>query len=351
MTLSETQLLSSLEDQLRRRLPSSWRLDVKREPKTPRSRPDALFRLRSPDGRETQLIVEANASVEPRNVINMVTQLRRFTDATLLVVAPFLSARAREELVAAGASYADSTGNMRLVLDDPALFIEAAGASSNPFPARRAFPLRSLKGPAAARVVRGLCDFAPPYGIRQLATGVGASPASVSRVVDLLDREALLTRRPRGEVSTVDWPGVIRRWVQDYSFTESNRAETFLEPRGLDALQRKLAKSRETYAVTGSLPAALVAPVASPRLAAVYVGDTTRAAERLGLRATEAGANVLLVEPFDPVVFDRTWNRNGVSYCALSQVTADLFSGPGRGPAEATELIRWMEANEDAWRT
>ncbi len=349
--ISETQLISTLENQLRRRLPSSWRLDIKREPKTPRGRPDALLRLRSPDGRETQLIVEAKASVEPRNVINMVTQLRRWPDAKPLVVAPFLSARTREELVDAGASYADSTGNMRLVLDEPALFIETAGAGSNPFPAQRAFPIRTLKGPSAARVVRALCDFVPPYGIRQLAARVGASPASVSRVADLLDREALLTRGPRGAISAVDWPGVIRRWVQDYSFTESNRAETFLEPRGLDALQRKLAKSRETCAVTGSLPAAAVAPVASPRLAAVYVEDTTRAAERLGLRATEAGANVLLVEPFDPVVFDRAWNRDGVSYCALSQVAADLLSSPGRGPAEATELIRWMEANEDAWRS
>jgi len=351
MTISETQLITSLEDQLRRRLPSTWRFDVKREPKTPRNRPDALLRLRSPDDRETQLIVEAKASVEPRAVGSMVAQLRRSPGAKLVVVAPFLSARAREELAAAGAGYADSTGNMRLVLDDPALFIETAGANSNPFPAQRAFPIRSLKGPAAARVVRALCDFAPPYGIRQLATRVGASPASVSRVVALLDREALLTRGPRGETTTVDWPAVIRRWAQDYSFTESNRAETFLEPRGLDALQRKLATYRGTYAVTGSLPAAAVAPVASPRLAAVYVEETTRAAERLGLRATEAGANVLLVEPFDPVVFDRPWNRDGVSYCALSQVAADLLSSPGRGPAEATELIRWMEANEDAWRS
>jgi len=297
------------------------------------------------------LVVEVKASVEPRNVTDIVTQLRRWPDAKPFVIAPFLSPRAREELTDAGVSYADSTGNMRLVLDEPALFIETVGANSNPFPAQRAFPLRTLKGPSAARVVRALCDFAPPYGVRQLAARAGSSPASVSRVVALLDRDALLTRGPRGEVSTVDWPGVIRRWAQDYSFTESNRAETFLEPRGLDSLQRKLAKSRDTYAVTGSLPAAAVAPVASPRLAAVYVEDTTRTAERLGVRAAEAGANVLLAEPFDSVVFDRLWVRDDVSYCALSQVAADLLSSPGRGPAEATELMRWMEANEDVWRS
>lgn len=351
MAISETQLISSLEDQLRRRLPPSWTIDVKREPKTPRGRPDALLRLRGPDGRETQLVVEAKANVEPRNVSDMVAQLRRWPDAKPFVFAQFLSPRAREELTESGVGYADSTGNMRLVVDQPALFIETDGANSNPFPAHRAFPIRTLKGPSAARVVRALCDFAPPYGIRQLAARAGTSPASVSRVVDLLDRDALLTRGPRGEVSTVDWSGVIRRWAQDYSFTESNRTEMFLEPRGLDSLQRKLEKSRDTYAVTGSMPAAAVAPAVSPRLAAVYVEDTPRAAERLGLRPAEAGANVLLVEPFDPVVFDRTWSRDGLVYCALSQVAADLLSSPGRGPAEGTELIRWMEANEDAWRS
>jgi len=199
--------------------------------------------------------------------------------------------------------------------------------------------------------MRAVCDFRPPYGIRELAARAGASPASVSRVVDLLDREALLTRGKRGEVSALDWPGAIRRWVQDYSLTESNRTETFLEPRGLGVLQRKLAKFGETYAVTGSLPASAVAPVAAPRLASVYVEDMTQAAEELGLRQADAGANVLLVEPFDPVVFDRRWVRDDVAYCALSQVAADLLTSPGRGPAEATGLTSWMEANEDAWRS
>ena len=36
---------------------------------------------------------------------------------------------------------------------------------------------------------------------------------------------------------------------------------------------------------------------------------------------------------------------------ALSQAAVDLLTGPGRGPAEADELIRWMREHEDAWRS
>ena len=118
----------------------------------------------------------------------------------------------------------------------------------------------------------------------------------------------------------------------------------------MDTLLRKLQRVSWTYAVTGSLAAVQVAPVAPSRLAVLYVQDSEVAADNLGLRRAESGANVLLVEPFDGVVFERTTNRDGVIYAALSQVAADLLTSPGRGPQEAQELLRWMEKNEDDWR-
>jgi hypothetical protein len=265
-----------------------------------------------------------------------------------MVIAPFLSPRAREELVAAGAGYADATGNLRVALERPALFLETSGAASNPWPEER--PLRSLKGPTAARVVRAFCDLRPPYGIRELAERAGASPASVSRVAELVDREALLTRELRGPITWVDWQRLIRRWTNDYSFIESNRITAFLEPRGLQALTDRLANSRLSYAVTGSLPASKVAPVAPARLAAIYVDDIAEMAGVFELRQAETGANVLLAEPLDSVAFERTWDADGITFAAPSQVAADLLTSPGRGPAEAEEFLRWMEQNEDSWR-
>ena len=59
---------------------------------------------------------------------------------------------------------------------------------------------------------------------------------------------------------------------------------------------------------------------------------------------------MLIGQPFDPVVFDRTERDNGITYARVTQVAADLMTGPGRGPAEAEGLIEWMGFNEEAWR-
>ncbi|MFA5785445.1 MAG: hypothetical protein WDA71_00425 [Actinomycetota bacterium] len=292
--------------------------------------------------------MEVKSKLDPKDVTGVLERVRRSGSQPALILAPYLGPRTRELLAQARASYADSTGNLRLDLEHPLVFIETTGAASNPWPEERS--LRSLKGPAAGRIVRALCDFEPPYGIRELAGRAGVSAPSVARVVDLLDREAIIQRELRGPVTAVDWAALLRRWVQDFSFTGSNVTRTFLEPRGLEAMMAKLGKSRLKYSVTGSLAADAVS-VAPARLGAVYVRSIREATGRLGLRAAETGGNVVLAEPFDTVVFERTREHNGITYAAYSQVVADLLTSPGRGPAEADELIRWMERNERAWRS
>jgi hypothetical protein len=95
-------------------------------------------------------------------------------------------------------------------------------------------------------------------------------------------------------------------------------------------IEQKLSTAKLSYAVTGASAAQRFAPVAPARQVAVYVDDIGGAAERLRLRPADAGANVVLAEPFDPV--------------------ADLLTGPGREPSEGAELLSWMRANEEAWR-
>lgn len=346
-TTSETKLLSGAIQLLRDRLPPTWQ--VEREPAThgPR-RPDALLVLTTPGGKEIHLAVGAKRRVEPRDVDRIVDALQRSAPVAPFVVAPFLSPGATARLIERGAGYADSTGNLRLAVDDPLVFIETSGAERDPAPPER--PLRSLKGRGAGRCVRALCDFIPPYGVRDLAKTARLSPATLSRVIDLLGRELLVERGPRGDVQDVDVPGVIRRWAKDYSFQHSNSVETFLEPRGVEALRDKLRSAKLAYAATGSLVAAAVAPVAAPRLLQLYVRDLGAASEALSLRPVQDGANVMLAEPFDPVAFERTSLRDGLASAALSQVAADLLTGPGRSPNEGEALLEWMETTPGAWR-
>lgn len=82
-------------------------------------------------------------------------------------------------------------------------------------------PLRSLKGGTAGRVVRALRDFDPPYGVRELAEKASTPLGSVARVVELLDRDALVERNEAGRIERVRRPELVRRWTQDYSPTRS----------------------------------------------------------------------------------------------------------------------------------
>jgi hypothetical protein len=137
---------------------------------------------------------------------------------------------------------------------------------------------------------------------------------------------------------------MLRRWAEDYSVLKSNDARSFLDPPGLDNFVQRLGESRFRYAVTGSLAAARIAPVAPSRLAIVYVDDPERAAASLNLRPTDAGANVMLFGPFDSVVFDRTWKDDSTTFVTPSQVAVDLLTSPGRAPAEAEAeaILEWL---------
>lgn len=332
------------------RLPPEWKIDYRTARAGGDRGLDGTMRITAPDGRSAELVVELRRRVEPRDVARLSTAVREQGGGRAgLLWADFLGQRARELLQGEGISYADATGNLRVVLPSPAVFVETQGADRDPD--RQPQPLRSLKGRAAGRCVRALCEFRPPYGIRDLAARSSSALGTLARVVALLEREAVVTRDEDGRVTGVKVADLIRRWSQDYDLPRSNHLTSFVAPRGLDHLQDRLRSLRGRWCLTGSLAASRVAVVAPPRLAVVFAEDVPRVAQAAGLRATDEGANVLLGEPYDPVVFDRTWERDGLVFAALPQVAVDLLTSPGRGPAEAAELLSWMETHERDWRT
>ena len=361
---SETLLLGEVAAELRRRLPPDWSLerlgqDLSVGPSG--SRVDAALALTDPRGETATIVVEAKGQpLEARAVNSLLYQSQRLLDDSIevsgpegsrcfMVISPFLGPSAKERLADAGISYADATGNMRFITSRPAAFIETEGAVRNPW--RENVQLRSLQGRRSARVVRAFLDYRPPYGTRELATLSGNAPASISRVTELLERDAIIERAgPRGAIVSVDWKRLLHRWAVDYDFSAANRMISCLEPRGLPRLFDKLRESEFRYAVTGSFAGNRYAPLAEPRLATVYVADLGDAMNRLGLRPADTGGNVLIGQPFDPVVFERTERDDGITYARVTQVAVDLMTGPGRGPAEAEGLIEWMEVNEEAWR-
>jgi hypothetical protein len=336
-------LVSGAVALLSARLPPGWSAKG-----STTSEGDVALRVRAP-GSATEVLVVARRRVEPKDVGFLASEFTPAPNRPVLVAAPFLSPRTRELLKGRGFGYTDLTGNIRLTLSDPALFMEAPGADENPSPPAR--ERRSLKGAKAGRLVRALCDFRPPVGLRELAKRAGVDAGYASRIVELLVREALLTRDPRGPIRTIDWPALLRRWSNEYSPFQRDRVSWFLAARGVNSLIERLRTVRTRYVVSGSWAAAQYAPVVPPRLVLCYAESARDLATELDLRPTESGANVALAVPFDSVVFERTVDKKGVSTVALTQVAADLLTSPGRGPNEAEALIEWMRGNEDAWRS
>ena len=183
--ISETALIETTVSEIGARLPRGWILRIRERNaavgslKRQSLRIDAILELRDPYGVSSEIIVEVKTNpAESWQLGRLEFVLKEARNArheklgeigvrpVLMLVSAYLSPLARERLTKAGISYADSTGNISLTIDRPAVYIETQGAEKNPFRVDR--PLRSLKGGRAGRVVRGLLDYQTPFGTREL---------------------------------------------------------------------------------------------------------------------------------------------------------------------------------------
>jgi len=357
---AEGEVLRRAVQLLQERLPEGWTIEPRyqvapssRNGKVPRL--DALVRLAAPGGSQVQLAIEFKRALVTRELPIVLERLAAAGDALPTAVLPmvasrYLSGSVRAWLDRHDVSYVDVTGNLRLVSRSPAVYLRDRGADRDPFrgPGR---PPGTLRGAPAGRVVRALADLRPPLPVSRLVRESRASTGATYRVLEFLEEEALVTRGQKGVVEQVRWRELLERWSQDYGFQRDNVIRPYLQPRGLAAVTAALADAATfTYAVTGSLAAQQWAAYAPARLATLYVGDAAAAAQTLGLREVDSGANVLLAAPVSDVVFDRSSTLDGVVYAAPSQVAVDLLTGPGRNPSEGQELLGRMKSNEPAWR-
>jgi len=362
---SEADVLLTSAARIQAALPAGWTVQAKTEvsgldvsTNTSR-RPDSRLSLMREGKTVLRFVVEAKRALASNNLLSTINQLLAVQDARPadsarmqpMLVARYLSSQQQRVLQERGIAYADATGNLYLASDDPLVLLSDRGASADPWrgPGR---PTTSLKGLPAARLVRTLADFVPPYSVANLAELARASLGAAYRLSDYLAGEGLLTRGERGPITDVDWPELLRRWSQEARYLDTSTTRGFLEPRGLDSLIEKLAKQTPTqrYAVSGSPATQPYASYAEARLGLIYADDPLTLASDLGLRPVETGANVILVAPRSPVVFERTSTWRDITIVAPSQAVADLLGGPGRNPAEGDYLLDWMKENPDAWR-
>lgn len=353
--LSENEMTRAAIAWLEARLPETWKVGptARAEFEVGGAGADAVIEMQGPNGTFTTIVVEVKRAFGPRDAERLLPGVGRTLRALsshipILVVAPWLSRKTRELLAVEGINYLDLTGNARIRLDNPALYIETLGASKDPAPPER--NKARVQGPKAGRLIRLLVDVRPPYGVRELAASGGLAVSYVSRVLDTLDDEALIERFERGRVKTVDVPGLIQRWVDKYDVFRANKAQRYLAPGGAVSALEQLRTTSARTAVTGSFAASRIAPVAAPALLAIYADDPRTVVESLGLIPADQGANLSILTPFDPVAWERTTVVDGITYVAPSQVAADCLTGNGRMPAEGDAVLQWMTENESSWR-
>ncbi len=325
---------------LQKRLPDGWTVSLTR-----RAPADADIRVAAPSGQTAEVEVKLLRDGTPRAIAALPS-----VDGPLLVVGDWLSERARQLLRAAGVSFLDTTGNAEVRLSEPGLFIRTDGAARNPSPAPTEAP--NLRGRKAWALLRTLVECPPPLGVRELAEAVDVDAGYVSRVLRVLEGELLISRQARGPVTSVEWEGVLRRASASYAVFDVSVSTTWVATSGPERLLADLVGKRAgRWAVTGSFAAARLAPVAAPGQAVIYADDIDRLARAGRLLPATRGANVVLLEPFNPIVFERTTTSDGTPTVSVAQTALDCLRGNARMPTEGEALLAWMRKNEQRWRT
>lgn len=287
-------------------------------------------------------VVEVKHSSSPGTVAAAADQLRHYIEnaapgsAPLLVV-PYMTKAGAEAAEQRNLSWIDLSGNARL--RDHELFVWVEGRP-NRFP-RRGRP-SSPFAPKSARATRlMLVDPWRWWRQKDLAEATELDDGHLSRVVRRLDEDELLDYRNSG-FRPRDPNLLLDAWADDYRFDRHDIVVGHMTGTGTELasnLSAGLIDAGVKHAFTG-LPAAWALDKhALFRLCSVYVeGDPREAAEEVGIRRNEKGANVQLIGPDDDGVFEGQRQVDGLPCVSPAQIYIDLLHLPERAKEAAVQL-------------
>ncbi|MDR1431529.1 MAG: hypothetical protein LBI99_05360 [Propionibacteriaceae bacterium] len=339
----ETPELAGALRSIRSALPPHWSASIDSRSGT--------VAVASPSGQSVLFKSAARIGSIPLSSLEMGGRLRP------LYVAEYIAAPTRAKLERAGVSYADATGWVRIVSDDPMLAITTSGAVKPPRPDRETTAITRLDGRSAGRIVRALTVVTPPAGVRELAILAEVSAGTVSKTLPTLVADGAVQRDDAGRITAVNRRQLLARWTIDYQVLRSNGTPGYsVAPRGLDNAQARLA-SLTGMAVTGASAgqawlSGTVAPVIPVTQIIVYAIDPCQIADALGLVPVEPSvANVTVLTPQDPVILDNPEVLDGMPVAPLAIVLADLLTLPGRYPQQAEALMDTLAKTDPNWRS
>ena len=294
-------------------------------------------------GKPKWLAIEFKENGQPRNVRAAADQLRRYLrhghrDAVPIVMAPYLSPRAREECRFEEVGYLDFAGNALIAFDN--VYIERE-VGDRPPPERRI--LQSLYKPKAARILRTLlADPARSWRVADLADTAKVSTGMVSVVGKGLRKREWAELTDDGLALTA--PGeLLDDWADNY-IAPVGREYRYYTPFHDQALIDRLRELPDAsdYALASYSAAAWLAPFTRHPTTYLYATEQGREAlvAALDLAPAVKGANVAITVPRDRGVLDDVGIvSDGLVATSPVQTYLDLMHAGERG-AEGAEHLR-----------
>jgi hypothetical protein len=306
-------------------------------------------------GESVSLLIEAKRAVYPRDVREVIWQIRRYMDLAPseraneqrlpLIVAESISPGAKELLRKEQVGYFDSGGS---------LFVPARGAYvyiEKPPPKPLAKALRSLFSGRRTQVLQVLLTLPHRWvSVKELAEQSQASPATVSQVMTELERFDWLETRGQGpsKERLLREPGaLLDAWSKQLGLGRPPALRRYYVPavKSTDLperLDRVFEQHQVAYAITHEAAAQRYAPfLSSVSQVRCRLMPGRAAEEALGAvdaRVVTDGANLAVIEAKSAGELLFRERLDGVWLASAVQVYLDLVHGEGRAKEMAEHL-------------
>lgn len=301
----------------------------------------AVIHLKSNDI-EKELIVELKSLGTPKRIRDAINQLlvilRENPQSYGIVMAPYISARSAEMCKQANIGYVDFSGNFWIAFDS---FFLSQENMPNKFPVETS--LTNLYAAKTERVLRVLLTY--PYKTwktKNLAEEADISMGMITHIRRRLEEEEWVKHKEVG-FSLSNPQELLTDWVNHYDFLNHEQYDFYTMEPLIDAETRVIEtceKKNIISALTGFSAANYLAPMVKGQKSTIFINqDVLEVAREAGLKRVNSGANVNLINPYDPGVF---WNRTKVQDLNTAtpvQVYLDLMQMRGRGEEAANFLF------------
>ena len=295
-----------------------------------------------------RFLVEFKSSSLLAPIVAGIEQLKRYqaeSPEIRLLVTPFMGKTAIGKCAEASISWLDLSGNADVTALGLRLYVRgeknkfiSPGRNENPF------------APKSSRIARRLL-YQPDrtWMQRELAEATGLGEGFVSRIVNSLEAQQLVSRDNDGKLFLSKPSVMLEAWLQGYDFMKHEIIRGHVAGRSGEEIQAKISKTCRDrsveHAATGLGAAWLYSRYAAFRTVSFYLKDwpDKDLFEKIGFREDTAGANVWLIIPKDPDLFHGVQHVADIPCVHRIQVWLDLKSHPERAEEAAAELRKSLE--------